>query len=375
MDILLIKMSALGDVIHALPVIPSLRRAFPGANIHWLVEETAAPLLHCHPGVNRVLVSHRGKWGRHLRDPRRWLNILLEMWALVRQLRLVHYDLAIDFQGLLKSGVWISLARAKRKVGYDRSRERSHFFLTERVPPVDPDIHAVERYLMLVKSIVGEATEVNFGLSQSHEDRNHLWKMFRSEGLDPSRPYAVLVPAARWETKRWPEESFARLADWLAMELGLQVAITGVEADRPLVARIVNEMGQPSLDLSGRTDVLGLMSLLKGAHVVVSTDSGPMHLAVAVGTPVVAVFGPTAPCRTGPYGEGHRVVRGRVECSPCFRRSCTAMTCMKAIDFHEVAGAVEDVLLGRVIKDEAKAKAEAEAQKAEVERATEAESV
>jgi len=344
MKILVIKMSALGDVIQALPVIPALKRAFPHARIHWLVEEVAEPVVRSHPGIDGVLVSRRGKWGRDLRDPRRWRKALGEVGALVGDLRRGGYDLAVDLQGLLKSGIWMALASARRKVGYDGTREGSDVFLTDRVPRVSLDVHAVERYLLLVEAVGAGTGELSFGLSVPAGARSHLRELLVEQGWDSCVPYAVLVPAARWESKQWGAAPFAALADRLVDDLGLHVAITGVQTDRPLVEDIVRRMNHPALDLAGRTDMPTLMALQEEAQVVVSTDSGPMHLAAAMGTPVVALFGPTAPWRTGPYGRRHRVIRAGVACSPCFRRECPHRRCMERIRPEQVAEAVADLM-------------------------------
>jgi 3-deoxy-D-manno-octulosonic-acid transferase/heptosyltransferase-1 len=343
-EILVVKMSALGDVIQALPVIPALKATFPGARIHWLVEEAAEPIVRLHPSVDRVLVSRRRRWGKDWRHPDRWSQVIEEVLGLVRQLRRPRYDLAIDFQGLMKSGVWMHFAEASRKVGFDGVREWGHIFLTERVSPLHPDLHAVERYLHLVAWIGGEIEGVDFGICPPPDARRRLRKVLQRNGWGGDAPYAVIVPTARWRTKRWEETSFAEVADRLAQDLDLRVAVTGVRQDRSIARGILRRMRHPAVDLAGETDVVTLMALLEGARVVVSVDSGPMHLAAALGTPVVALFGPTAPWRTGPYGRGHRVIRSPSSCSPCFRRLCSRRTCMDRIRPREVVEAVAEVV-------------------------------
>lgn len=340
----MVKMSALGDVIQALPVIPALQDGFPGARIHWLVEEGAAPVVRSHPGVHRVIVSRRGRWGREWRAPRRWPGTLREIGALMGELRTPHFDMALDLQGLIKSGIWIRCARAERKVGYDGAREWSHLSLNERVPRVSPDLHAVERYLMLAEAAGGRAREARFGLEVRGKAREDLWALLEGEGWRRDQPYAVLVPAARWQSKQADPGTFSAVGDWLARTRDLPVALVGVPEERSLAQAISRRMRTPALDLCGRTDLELLMALLEGARVVVSTDSGPMHLAAALGTPVVACFGPTAPWRTGPYGRGHRIVRAGVSCSPCFRRSCRGRQCMTQIRPEAIRDAVAHVL-------------------------------
>jgi len=343
-DILIIKMSALGDVIQALPVIRALKEGFPGARIDWLVEDAAAPIVRSHPGVDRVVVWRRAAWRGAWRNPTRCPEALAGIRRTAAELLRRRYDIAIDLQGLLKSGIWMGLARAERKVGYEAAREGSRLFLTERIQDGDPDLHAVERYLLLAEGIGARAIAPEFGLRPSREGREALRGLLGQQGWDPGAPYAVLVPAARWKTKQWGVAAFARTADGLVAEFGFHVAVSGALQDRSLAEMILERMRYPALNLAGRTDLGTLIALMAGAAVVISTDSGPMHLAAALGTPVVALFGPTAPWRTGPYGKGHKVLRAAVSCSPCFLRRCHTRRCMRQIGPEQVLEAVREVL-------------------------------
>lgn len=344
MDILIIKMSALGDVIQALPVIRALKQGFPGARIDWLVEDGAAPIVRSHPGVDRVVVWRRGAWREAWRSPASWPEAAVEIRRTAAELLQRRYDLALDLQGLLKSGIWMGLSRARRKVGYHNAREGSHIFLTERIQNGDPDLHAVERYLLLVEQIGGGRQTPEFGLSPSQEGIERLQEVLSKGGWEAGTPYAVLVPGARWKTKQWEAASFSQTAERIVRGLGLQVAVSGGPQDRPLGEMIIKGMRSPALNLAGSTDISALTALMAGASVVISTDSGPMHLAAAVGTPVVALFGPTAPWRTGPYGKGHKVLRAAVSCSPCFLRKCRTRRCMRQIGPEQVLDAVKDLL-------------------------------
>jgi heptosyltransferase-1 len=342
-DILIVKLSALGDVVQALPVVRALKTAFPQARIHWLAEETAAPIVRLHPGVDRVLVSSRRKWGRDWRYPFQWLEMFREIGGLTRQLRGPRFDLILDLQGLFKSGVWTRIARASLKVGYN-GREGSQLFLTERIPVVDPDQHAVDRYMHLAEVVGGRTEEVCFGLASSPAARTRSWELFQSAGGQIDYPYVVVVPTARWETKLWSAARFAVVADRLIEQFALQIVFTGVDSDRAAILQIVQRMQHPAVNLAGKTDLEEMTALLENARLVISVDSGPMHLAAALGRPVVALFGPTAPWRTGPYGRGHRIVRALLSCSPCFRRECAHKTCMTSIDSVEVIAAVSGLL-------------------------------
>jgi heptosyltransferase I len=335
--ILLVKLSSFGDVLHALPTLEALRDAYPNAHITWLVEAAYAPLLAGHPALDEVWIAPRLRPVEFFSgsNPAR-------LRRLVQQLRSRSFDLVVDVQGLLKSAVWVALARSPRKVGYDKTRELSYLALTERVPPFDPEAHAVWRYLNLAHYLGASPTLPRFRLG--------LDAAADLAALIPAadRPLAVLHPGARWASKLWPPASWAHLADWFHGR-GFQVAVTGSRADRELVAAIVGQSQAPLLNLAGRTSLAQLAGILRQARIAVTTDTGAMHLAAALGTKVAALFGPTAPWRTGPFGDGHQVVRLGLPCSPCFKRQCPAPRCLNDLYPAMVAAACEKILSVRPI--------------------------
>jgi len=347
-NILIVKTSAIGDVTHTLPALNALRRQYPQARITWLVEEAAAALLVGHPALDRLLISRRKYWAGELRrGPRRALAAVREAWGFLHQLRDTRYDLLLDFQGLLKSGVLVALARAKRKVGFGRGMahaEGSWIFLNERIPAVDMNIHALDRELLLLKAIGIAGPAVEFALPITTTQRQKVESLLTEAGVDRSRPLLAINPQATWPTKLWFPERFAELADRLASK-GWAVVFTGSPADRQEIARIIAAMHTPAANLAGATNLLELAALYEMAAVVVSTDTGPMHIAAATGTPVVAIFGSTAPWRTGPWGEQHRVVRVDMACSPCLKKHCpTSRECMAGITVAMVEAAVQEKL-------------------------------
>jgi 3-deoxy-D-manno-octulosonic-acid transferase/heptosyltransferase-1 len=345
-NILIVKLSAIGDVIHTLPAANALRAHYPDAHIAWVVESAAAPLVQGHPALNRVIVSRRKAWARDLLSARRRGPALREVRAFVRALRDTRYDLIIDFQQLLKSGAIVALARGGVKSGFGpgmQHMEMSYLFLNRRVPRVSMEHHALPRSLMLLQALGVPAKEVVYRLPVNAADRQDVDGMLAQAGLSGSRRLVAVNPVAQWETKLWPNRRFARLADRLVLAYGADVVFTGGPEDRPVVADIISQMTQPALDLSGRTRLTTLAALYRRARLVVSTDTGPMHLAAAVGTPVAAVFGPTAPWRTGPFGPGHAVVRLGPECSPCFKRICPRgdHLCMAGLGVDAVLEGIE----------------------------------
>jgi heptosyltransferase-1 len=340
MNILIVKLSAIGDVIHTLPSLAALRRCYPQAHISWVVEEAASDLLADHPMLDRVLVSRRRRWVRDLMEGRDRAAVLREGTAFLRALRDRPYDLVIDFHGLFKSAVLVLLSRGRRRLGYDSLQEGSGLVLNEKIPE-DMTKHAVERYLDFARHLGCETSKPEFPIALQEAHFRRVSKLLAAKAVDSARGFVAVSPVAYWETKLWDEAKFAAVCDRIVRELGLPVVFTGESPEGP-IARIRSLMEAPSASAAGETSLRELAALYKEASVLLTTDSGPMHLAAAVGTPVVALFGPTSAERTGPYGEGHVVIRRDMDCSPCFRKSCETLECMKTIGVDEVFEAVKE---------------------------------
>ncbi len=321
-------------MIHALPTLEALRQAYPTAHITWLVEAAYAPLLSGHPALDEVWIAPRLRPAEFFSG-----SNPATLRRLVQQLRARPFDLVVDVQGLLKSAVWVALAKSPRKVGYDQTRELSYLPLTERVTPFDPEAHAVKRYLNLAHYLGAPPTPPRFRLGlDAAADIAALVP------VETGAPLAVLHPGARWASKLWPPASWATLAEWFHAQ-GFQVAVTGSPADRELAAGITAQCRAPLINLAGRTSLAQLAAILRKARLAVTTDTGVMHLAAALGTPVVALFGPTAPWRTGPFGPGHQVVRLNLPCSPCFKRHCPEPRCLTGLTPEMVTAACEKIFV------------------------------
>jgi len=346
LKILIVKTSAIGDVIHTLPALNCLRKFYPDARIDWLVEEAAAEAVLGHRAVDHVLVSARKRWIDMLRQGR-----LIDAWrgfmALIRQLRVTEYDLLIDFQGLLKSGIFVFLARAARKAGFGRGMEHSEgswLFLNERVPPVEMDQHALTRELLLLSGLNIPCVQIVFDFPLHDVHKAEAAVLLNEAGIDQSRPLVILNTMTTWPTKHWVNERFAQVADRLLLA-GMNVFFTGGPADVVDIDKICGSMTGKGINLAGHTSLKVLAAIYKRASLVITVDSGPMHLAAAVGTPVLALFGPTAPWRTGPYGDRHRVLRTDMACSPCLKRHCKYNhECMGLITVDNVVKAAQDML-------------------------------
>ncbi len=335
MKILFIKLSAIGDVVQTLPALEAVKKIFPESEITWAVEETAADILAGHPLIDRLFISRRKAWTRMLRSPRTFIEGLENLVNFFRSLRDTRYDIAIDFQGLFKSGILMGVVRAKRKIGFDRTREFSYVFLNERLPAYDREKHALERYLDVARYLGAQNPSTSCTLPIERELSIIKERMRR---VNPERkPVVTVNPVARWKTKLWPEDKFAALADHLVKEKGVLVVFTGSPGDRAVTSRIVKMMKQDAVNWAGETTLKELAALASISSLFITTDTGPMHLAAAAGAKVLALFGPTAPWRTGPLGPMHIVVRKNLKCSPCFQRICdNGARCMEEITVEEV---------------------------------------
>ena len=368
-NILIVKLSAIGDVIHTLPALAALRRCYPASDITWVVEEAAADLLVGHPDLNRTIVSSRKRWLSEIRKGQ-FAAPWKEMRAFLKALRSRRYDLVIDFHGLLKSAVIVAASGGRRRLGYDSLQELSGLFYNEKITE-EMGKHAVDRYLDLIRHLAdgrGEQADCltappSFTITIGEAERRrveslideHAALLTAGGGREDNRTesggkqrmggrYVAVNPVAFWETKLWDEGKFAELCDRIRRELGIGVILTGSEAG-PL-DRIRTLMTTEAVNLGGRTNLRELACLYREAALVITTDSGPMHLAAGMGTPVIALFGPTDPARTGPYGTGHRIIRRGLDCMPCFRKRCETRTCMREITADEVFAAAEEMLAG-----------------------------
>ena len=249
-EILIIKLSSIGDVVHTLPSLDALYHLYPQANITWLVEEDASTLLEGHPYLNSVIVSRRKRWLAQFKKPSLWFSTVQQIIRFVKKVRSVDYDLIIDFQGLLKSGLLVFLCRGKRKVGYDKSRELSYLFLNERYPPAPLEQHALEKNLNLVKSISGatDREDIFHGGNKSsfiavgEKERRTVDDFFKQQEIIDNKSLIVVNTTARWETKLWDSHNFARLSDQLIEEYDAQIVFTGTKPDFPLIEEILSLM-------------------------------------------------------------------------------------------------------------------------------------
>jgi 3-deoxy-D-manno-octulosonic-acid transferase/heptosyltransferase-1 len=339
MKILIIKLSSIGDVVHTIPSLYALKDLYPDSTIDWLVEEESHTLLCDHPLIHELSVFKRKKWFKSLWGG----NGIKEILNLIKRLRNRKYDLVIDFQGLFKSGIMAFLSGGKVRLGYDKTRELSYLFLNDRLPAYDPDIHAVDRYLDIVRSLGWKGNDTKFYIPIASADKHNVDTLLKKKGVKERERIVLVSPKARWKTKLWREDKFATLCDRLIEELGYDVIMVGGKSDKDYIGRIFSIMKSRAIDVSGQTNLRELAYLMTIAPLVICLDSGPMHIASAVGTKTIALFGPTSIERTGPYGKNHVVISKDLQCSPCFNKTCDDIKCMNDIGVEAVLEAVKNV--------------------------------
>jgi 3-deoxy-D-manno-octulosonic-acid transferase/heptosyltransferase-1 len=363
MKILVVKLSAIGDVIHTLPAIALLRQCFPESSLNWVVEEKAAGILVGHPQLDTVIISGRKRWIHDLARPARWPVVYREAASFIRALRLERYDLVIDFQGLFKSAILVVLSRGACKIGYGKTRELSYLALTHRIEPPTAELHAVDKNIGLVEAVLklkglslsGRAAHSKGSLQHHYlasdgmalpdeQDKARVDALIHASLIDRTGPLILVNAPAGWETKRWDVQKMAEMADRLISTYNAGLIYTGSTADAAYIDGIISRMRCPAVNAAGMTTLKELACLIKKARLFVTTDSGPMHLAAAVGTPVVALFGPTAPWRTGPYTERARIVRTQAPCSPCYKKKCDSMVCMNEIGVDQIMEAAAGLM-------------------------------
>jgi heptosyltransferase I len=305
--IALVKLSALGDVVHALPVAATLRAARPEARLVWIVERREAAVLRGHPALDEVIVADTRGW-RRARTPSAVRAALADLSALRRRLAGCRFDVALDLQGLMKSGLITAACRAPLRVGFDTSwgREPLHaLFLNRRVAP-PAGRHVVEQYLALLAPLGIEQHRLRFPLPATPAVEARMEEWLASAGLKPHRRLVVLNPGAGRADKRWPVPHFIALARKLAHDAAAHVLVTWGPGEEGAARAIVE--GSGAAVPAPPTDLDALLALLRRASVMVAADTGPLHMAAALGTPCVGLYGPTSPARNGPYGAGHRAL-------------------------------------------------------------------
>jgi heptosyltransferase-1 len=322
----IIKPSSMGDVVHAMPILSALRGRWPSAHLSWVVNRPFSELLEGHRALDELIIYDRGRRG----VDRAGLGSMAGLLARLAQGR---FDLTIDLQGLLRSALMVASARARVRVGMADAREGARWFYTHHVEAPRLGMHAVGRALTVARSLGAEVSDPCFHLPIGDE---HCRWAAEVLGTLP-RPRIILNLGAQWPTKRWPPQHFAAIGRRAVAEYGASLIAVGSAGDRPLVDALVHHLGPaPLLDLCGRTRLPQLAALSVESDLMVSNDTGPLHLAAAAGARVVGIYTCTSPDLTGPHGPRAASVRTGVWCAASFRKSCARLDCMAELQPTQV---------------------------------------
>jgi lipopolysaccharide heptosyltransferase I len=317
--IALIKPSALGDIIHSLPVLTALRQRYPAAHITWVVNRGYEPLLIGHPDLDATLPFDRGIWRAG------WVLGALSYGRFLQRFRWQKFDLVVDLQGLFRSGLITAASGATRRVGLSTAREGATWFYTDVVPVADFNaIHAVDRYWLTAEALGAGQEPKCFRVPIADSARK--WAAATLDGYP--RPWLMLGPGSRWITKRWPPHHFAHLACWAQAEFGGTVVLVGTLDEAAVSRTVARQLTGRHCDLTGRTSLPQLAAVLEGADVMLANDTGPLHLAAALGRPVVAPYTCTRVLLNGPYGAAANAVETQVWCRGSYQKRCPRLECM-----------------------------------------------
>jgi len=341
-------LSALGDVINTLPALSALRRARPDAHIAWIVEAASAGVLEGHPLLDEVLVSGRKTWEGAFRRRRGWWQASREFFGFCSLLRKKRFDAVIDFQGNLRSAVGTWLTRAPLRIGPARGsgKEFCHLFYNRRIALPPGPMHRVERGLRLLEGAGVATVDAQPVIPVTEADKAKVDGFLAASGLADA-PFAVIHAGTSpfGQYKQWPTERWVEVAKRLAVEPGLRVVFTRgpSQSETESAEAMASSVGAAAL-VAPVFSLRELGELCRRCRVFLSVDTGPMHLASAVGAPVVALFGPKDPAVYGPYFGPRAIVERPLECRPCRKRSCDDPRCMNAITPDDVVDAAEGLL-------------------------------
>lgn len=324
--ILIILHGSIGDVTRALPLANLVRRGYPKARIAWAVEPAALPLVEHHRALDEVILFDRRRW---------WKSLV----PFLRKIRSNRFDLVLDLQRHLKSGLISRWSGAPVRLGFHRrdAKEFNWLFNTHYIPAIGDGISKLAHYLKFADILALESGPIEFHLQFTQEEEGKVGKMLRQV----DGPFAVFFVGSSWESKRWFSAQTARCAEEIQQRYGLEIVLLGGREDIRFADEIGNHGGLRVMNWVGQTSLRESIGVLSRAKVAIGPDTGLMHLAAAVGTPVISLWGPTSPQRTGPYGYEDLIVLGKAACSPCYLRRCPiGRVCMQSIDIEDIAAKV-----------------------------------
>ncbi len=333
-NVLIIKLSAIGDVIHALPVSYAIKETFPSARVTWVVEPPAYDLIKMNPCVDRIILFRKKEF-------KTFGGLLKNFLPFRKEIQLENYDAVLDLQGLFKSAAIAFFAKSPQKFGTCNMREMSDKISTPVIGE-NSEGHIVDRYLDTARAIGCKIGKVVFPLEVPPEEIRKADAITEHAGLRKGNPYVIFAIGANWANKRWPTESFAELSDWFYNLNVVPVMIGSGAVDEQRAAEIESLIEIPPINLVGKTNLMQLTHVIKNARLVIGGDTGTVHLAAGLGVRVVMLMGPTDANRNGPYGQKQNAVEVNRECRGCWQRACPkGEDCLAAITVQFVERLVD----------------------------------
>lgn len=330
--ILLVLHGSIGDVTRALPLAGLLRAGYPRAFIAWSVEPAAAPLLKGNPAIDEVILFDRRNW---------WKSF----GGFLQQIRGHKFDLVLDLQRHLKSGLISRFSDAPHRLGFSRAnaKECNWLFNNLFIEPCDNNIPKLDHYLKFAEFLGLPKAPLRWDFALSEVERTNVDKLL----ADVDAPFAALFLGTRWESKNWFADQIAACADLLRRNHRLAVVLLGGAKDRQLAVQTLALANPGVVDFAGRTSLREAIGIIARAKLAVGPDTGLMHIAAALNVPVISLWGATDPARTGPYGFQGLAIKGVAPCSPCYRKRCSiGRLCMRSIATDEIAAKLQRVIGG-----------------------------
>ena len=345
--ILILRLSAVGDVLRTLPAVKALKEHYPSSFITWIVEEPSRTLLESQPEIDEVILFPRKRWTEGIRSARGLWRTLGEAKRFILDLRRRKFDVVLDFHGILKSGFLSFLSGSPKRIGFDRksTKEGNSLFSNIKVRLPEERMSRFQRNFSLLRGMGLEVNSAQPSLRIPHGDREYVESFFKILPIPLKRPLIAIHSGTNAKAifKRWMPNYYSQLADRLIRELGATVIFTWGPGELEWVEGIRKEMKEPSI-LGPRTETLTqLGEVFRRCDLYIGGDTGPMHIASVMGIPVVVIYGPTDPILHEPFGQ-HKKVRKEVGCNPCRDRSCKELNCLKMITVDDVFKATREIL-------------------------------
>ncbi|MBA4393846.1 MAG: hypothetical protein C0407_09870 [Desulfobacca sp.] len=347
--VLLVKLTSLGDVIHALPVAASLKKTFPFLKLHWVVEDRCAPLLENHPLLDSVIVYPRQEI-QSLLLKRRYGQVLSLLKDLRRSLRALSVDLSIDLQGLAKSALMVGMTWPSYRIGCFGLKEFS--YLLSKSLPGAGDLHAVDRNLKVAEFLGAGTGSPEFSIGIKEEEKIGAKDFFDKHGVSEGVRLVGFQVGASFPQKCWPLRKMVALIEQASKLPNVRVILFGDQTDRERLRPYLAQIPSRVINTAGELSLRRLMALISQCRLFVGADTGPLHLAVGLGLPVIALCGADDPKWTGPYGKRHRIHYKNFPCSPCNKNPiCEGRyDCLEAIEVNEVMDSFNDLMITEVLQ-------------------------